>query len=110
MTDSAFVPFMPLAEIPPGRMQTRALEDREIVICHTREGLFALDYICSHAHARKCEGRLRAMRLVCPLHGASFVVRDGHVLGGPATIPLATLPVRVIYGTVEVAVSPLPGR
>ena len=110
MTDSAFVPFMPLAEIPPGRMQTRALEDREIVICHTREGLFALDNICTHAHARMCEGRLRAMRLVCPLHGASFDVRDGHVLGGPATIPLATHPVRVINGTVEVAVSPLPGR
>ena len=105
---SAFVPLMPLAEIRQGSMQTRVLEGREIVICHTREGLFALDNICTHAHARMCEGRLRATRLVCPLHGASFDVRDGRVLGPPATIPLATYQVRVVDGTVEVAVSPAP--
>lgn len=106
MTDSAFVPLMPLAEISRRSMQTRILEGREIVICHTREGLFALDNICTHAHARMCEGRLRGMRLVCPLHGASFDIRDGRVLGPPATIPLATHQVRVVDGTVEIAVSP----
>ena len=110
MTDSAFVPMIPLAEIPQGRMQTRILDGREIVICHTREGLFALDNICTHAHARMCEGRLRAMRLICPLHGASFDVRDGRILSAPATIPLATHPVRVVEGTVEVAVRPAPGK
>jgi nitrite reductase/ring-hydroxylating ferredoxin subunit len=110
MTDSVFVPLMSLAEIPTGTMQTRVLEGREIVICHTREGLFALDNICTHAHARMCEGRLRATRLVCPLHGASFDVRDGRVLGPPATIPLATHQVRVVEGMIEVAVSPAPAR
>src|SRR6185437_9708899 len=110
MTDSAFVPLMPLAELPRGRMQTRILEGREIVICHTHEGLFALDNICTHAHARMCEGRLRATRLVCPLHGASFDVRDGHVLATPATLPLGTYQVRVVNGTVEVSVSPAPPR
>src|SRR4051812_11529019 len=104
MTDSAFVPLMPLAGIPQGRMRTGVLEGREIVICHTREGLFALDNICTHAHARMCEGRLRATRLVCPLHGASFDIRDGKVLGPPATQPQPTFQVRVVDGTVEVAV------
>ncbi len=100
---------MTLAEIPQGSMQARVLEGREIVICHTREGgLFALDNICTHAHARMCEGRLRATRLVCPLHGASFDVRDGSVLGPPATVPLSTYPVRVVDGTIEVAVSQTP--
>ena len=110
MTDSAFVPLMPLAELPQGRMQTRILEGREIVICHTREGLFALDNICTHAHARMCEGRLRATRLVCPLHGASFDVRDGRVLATPAAVALATHQVRIVNGTVEVSVSPAPPR
>jgi len=110
MTDSAFVPLMPLTAIPQGRMETRVLEGREIVICHTREGLFALDNICTHAHARMCEGRLRKTRLICPLHGASFDVRDGRVLGPPATTPLATHQVRVVDGTVEVAVSPAPAQ
>lgn len=103
MTDITFTPAMQLVEIPRGSMQTRILHGREIVICHTREGVFALDNICTHAHARMCEGRLRATRLVCPLHGASFDIRDGGVLGSPATIPLPTFPVRVVDGTIEVS-------
>ncbi len=102
MTET-FVPVMPLSEIPQGRMEARVLEGREIVICHTRDGVFALDNICTHAHARMCEGRLRATRLVCPLHGASFDIRDGRVLGSPAVIPLATFPVRVVNGTIEIS-------
>jgi nitrite reductase/ring-hydroxylating ferredoxin subunit len=97
---------MRLAEIPQGTMQTRVFEGREILFCHTREGVFALDNICTHAHARMCEGRLRATRLVCPLHGASFDIRDGRVLGPPAVVPLPTHQVRVIDGTIEVALSP----
>lgn len=108
MTNSSFVPVMTLAEIPLGSMQARVLEGREIVICHTREGVFALDNVCTHAHARMCEGRLRATRLVCPLHGASFDIRDGRVLGPPATVALPTHQVRVVDGTIEVAVNPIP--
>jgi len=105
MTGTHFVPVMTLAELRQGSMQTRVLDGREIVICHTREGVFALDNICTHAHARMCEGKLRATRLVCPLHGASFDVRDGRVLGSPAVVPLPTHEVRVVDGTIEIAVS-----
>jgi nitrite reductase/ring-hydroxylating ferredoxin subunit len=106
MSESEFEPVMPLAEIPQGAMRTALIAGREIVICHTREGVFALDNICTHAHARMCEGRLRATRIVCPLHGASFDIRDGKVLGPPAMVPLPTFPVRIVEGRVEVAVAP----
>ena len=107
MNETSFVPVMMLAEIPQGSMQAKVLDGREIVICHTREGgVFALDNVCTHAHARMCEGRLRATRLVCPLHGASFDVRDGRVLGPPATVPLPTYPVRVVDGMIEVSLTP----
>ena len=105
MNETSFVPVMTLAEIPQGSMQAKVLEGREIVICHTKEGLFALDNICTHAHARMCEGRLRATRLVCPLHGASFDIRDGRVLGPPAVAPLPTYPIRVVDGTIEVSLT-----
>jgi nitrite reductase/ring-hydroxylating ferredoxin subunit len=107
MSNTSFVPVMTLAEIPQGSMQARVLEGREIVICHTREGVFALDNVCTHAHARMCEGRLRATRLVCPLHGASFDIRDGRVLGPPATVALPTHQVRVVDGKIEVALGPI---
>ena len=105
MSGPQFERILALADIPQGSMRAVTLGDREIVICRTREGdLYALDNICSHAHARMCEGRLRATRIVCPLHGASFDIRDGKVLGPPAVLPLATFQVRVVDGAVEVAV------
>jgi 3-phenylpropionate/trans-cinnamate dioxygenase ferredoxin subunit len=100
-----FQAVLKLSELPPGSMRAVLLEGREILLCHTREGLFALDNICTHAHARLCEGRLRATRLVCPLHGASFDIRDGRVLGPPAEVPLPTHRVRVVGESVEVALA-----
>jgi nitrite reductase/ring-hydroxylating ferredoxin subunit len=101
-----FEPVGSLAELAVGRMRAVQIAGREIVLCHTREGLFALDNICTHAHARLCEGRLRATRLICPLHGAAFDVRDGRPLGPPATVPLACYALRVSDGVIEVALEP----
>ena len=99
-----FEAVLKLAELPQGSMRALFSGGREIVICHTREGVFAVDNICTHAHARLCEGRLRATRLVCPLHGASFDIRDGRVLGPPAVVALPTHPLRIVGGVIEVAV------
>lgn len=87
-------------------MRCVTLAGREVLICRTREGVFALDNICTHAFARMHEGRLRGRRLICPLHGASFDVRDGRVLGAPATLALARHEVRVVDGMVQVALAP----
>ena len=106
MSTPAFAPALQLADVPVGSMRACLVGGREILICHTREGVFALDNICTHAHARLCEGRLRATRLVCPLHGASFDIRDGRVLGPPAEVALPTHGVRVVEGAIEVALNP----
>lgn len=87
-------------------MRYATLAGREVLICRTREGVYALDNICTHAFARMHEGRLRGVRLICPLHGASFDVRDGRVLGAPATEPLVRHEVRVVDGMVQVALAP----
>ncbi|HYK99600.1 MAG TPA: non-heme iron oxygenase ferredoxin subunit [Steroidobacteraceae bacterium] len=101
-----FAAVMKLAELPLGGMRACMVGGRELLICRTRDGVFALDNICTHAHARLSEGRLRATRLVCPLHGACFDVRDGRVLGAPAAVPLPTHAVRVAADTIEVALQP----
>ena len=82
------------------------VDGRALVVCRTREGVFAVDDFCTHAFARMSEGRLRGMRLICTLHGAGFGVRDGRVLAGPATQPLATHFARVVGDRVEVALDP----
>lgn len=103
MTEPIFHPALALAELPEGRMRCVTVAGREVLICHTREGVFALDNICTHAFARMDEGRLRGVRLICPLHGASFDARDGRVLGPPASRPLSRYPARIVGGTIEVA-------
>ncbi len=104
-----FLPVMALSELPLGAMRAVMVGTRELLVCHTKDGVFAVDNICSHAYARLCEGRLRGTRLICPLHGASFDVRDGRVLGPPATQPLAAFTARISDGMVELApVAPAP--
>lgn len=99
----AFRAVLKLSELPAGRMRAVSIDGRELLLCHTREGIFALDNLCTHAEARLCEGRLRGTRLLCPLHGGAFDVRDGRVLAGPAQQPLARYAVRIAQAHIEVA-------
>jgi 3-phenylpropionate/trans-cinnamate dioxygenase ferredoxin subunit len=103
---SEFVRAMALADVPGGQMRACTVGNREIVICHTKEGVFALDNICTHAHAHMDEGRLRGVKLTCPLHGAVFDIRDGRVLAAPAVLALPCHSVRVESDFVEVALNP----
>jgi nitrite reductase/ring-hydroxylating ferredoxin subunit len=98
------------SELAQGQMRCVALGEAQILVCRTRDGLHAVDNICTHAYARLDEGRLRGHRLICPLHGASFDARTGAVLGAPATQPLRTYAVRVQDGQIEVqALTSAPG-
>jgi nitrite reductase/ring-hydroxylating ferredoxin subunit len=103
VTEPIFHPVLPLAELRPGRMRCVTVGGQEVLVCHAREGVFAVSNICTHAHTRMDEGRLRGVRLICPLHGASFDIRDGRVLGAPASVPLPTYPLRIVAGMIEVA-------
>jgi nitrite reductase/ring-hydroxylating ferredoxin subunit len=101
-----FEPALALAALPQGRMHACTIAGREVVLCRTKDGVHALDNVCTHAYARLNEGRLAGVRLICPFHGASFDVRDGRVLGAPATQPLPHHTVRIVGDIVEVAVDP----
>jgi nitrite reductase/ring-hydroxylating ferredoxin subunit len=94
-----------LSDIQMGKMHVALIGEREIVVCRTKEGIYAVDNICTHAYARLNEGRLRGTRLICPLHGACFDVRDGRVLGAPATTPLCTHSVHLTDAGIEISLS-----
>jgi 3-phenylpropionate/trans-cinnamate dioxygenase ferredoxin subunit len=105
LNDRAFVPVLPVAELAAGQMRCVEVGETPVLLVHTKEGsLHAVHNICTHAYARMDEGRLRANRIICPLHGASFDVRTGAVLGAPATAPLPSYAVRVADGQIEVQV------
>jgi nitrite reductase/ring-hydroxylating ferredoxin subunit len=90
------------ADLPEGGMHVIKYGAREIVVCRTKDGVYAVDNNCSHADARLSEGRLRGNRLVCPLHGGAFDVRDGRAVGAPAKIALPTYTVRLVEDRIEI--------
>jgi nitrite reductase/ring-hydroxylating ferredoxin subunit len=74
-----------------------------IVVCRVAGQLYALADNCSHADTPLSEGRLRGYRLTCPLHGASFDVRDGSHSGPPAWEGVACYAVREVDGVARVS-------
>jgi nitrite reductase/ring-hydroxylating ferredoxin subunit len=103
VSENPFLPALPLAELAPGAMRCVTLGEEQVLLVHAREGgVHAVNNICSHAYAKMDEGRLRGHRVICPLHGASFDVRTGAVLGAPANAPLKSYPVRVVDGHIMV--------
>src|SRR6202000_634317 len=51
-------------DLPEGQMRAIKIAGRDIVLCRTKEGWYALDDVCTHAFARMSEGRLRGFRLI----------------------------------------------
>jgi 3-phenylpropionate/trans-cinnamate dioxygenase ferredoxin subunit len=105
MSEPPFLRALALRDLPVNSMRSVELGGRRVLLCHTAQGVFAVDEICTHGEARLGEGRLRGVRVICPLHGASFDCRTGAVLGAPATAPLARHATRLADGWIEVALA-----
>lgn len=104
MSADTYIYLADVATVPPGTTVPFQVSGLDILICHTKEEFFAVENQCSHARSKLEDGRLRAYRLICPLHGAAFDVRDGAVKGKPATLPLKIYPVRVVNDRIEIMI------
>ncbi len=92
-----------LSDLADGAMRCFEKVGRDgIVVCRVGGTLYALADNCSHADTPLSEGRLRGYGLVCPLHGASFDVRDGSHSGPPAWEGVASYEVREAEGVATV--------
>lgn len=108
MSASAFVRVAHVSDVRDGGTLEINLGSRNILLCRTREGWFAVDNVCTHAYAKLSEGRLRKTRLTCPLHGGSFDCRTGAAIGAPAVVALGTYVVRVTGEEVQIALEEEP--
>ena len=95
MTDKQWTDLASVAELPEKGFIVRQHGDLQLVLARVKGEVYAVENLCSHAFARFDEGRLRGVRLMCPLHGACFDVRDGKALGRPATGPIRSFAVAV---------------
>ena len=88
---------MASAALAEGLPQRVLIGSADILLIRS-SGVHAVGNQCTHADACLHEGRVRGHRIICPLHGASFDVRTGAVLGKPATQPLPRYEVREADG------------
>ena len=96
------MPVTTASVLPPGAM-TFVVVDRERVLLANVEGVFyALRDACGHRQAPLSRGTLVGHVLECPLHFATFDVRTGKLLSGPASADVPAYEVRVEGDTVFV--------
>ena len=72
------------SDLDNGELTTCKAGHLEILLCRVEGRLYAIEDNCSHADTPLSEGRLSGFQVNCPLHGASFDVRDGTHSGPPA--------------------------
>jgi 3-phenylpropionate/trans-cinnamate dioxygenase ferredoxin component len=91
------------SDIPEGEVR-RVVADRiEIALVNLGNGQFvAVDDICSHAESSLSEGEvdLDDETIECARHGSIFDLRSGKPRSLPATLPIATFPVKVEGDTI----------
>jgi 3-phenylpropionate/trans-cinnamate dioxygenase ferredoxin subunit len=104
MTEKTFIPVAQLDEVPVGAKKLVEAGGVEILLCNSKDTIFAVRNLCSHAYETLECGRMKSGWIACPVHGARFDLETGRAMNPPATTPIDTYEVRVTDGTIEVAV------
>jgi naphthalene 1,2-dioxygenase system ferredoxin subunit len=89
-----------VSSIPEGDVIAVAVGGTEVALYQVNGEIFATDNVCSHGHARLCEGFLDGHEIECPLHQGKFDVRSGQPTCAPVTAPLKTYPPKIEGGQV----------
>ncbi|MFT3967181.1 MAG: non-heme iron oxygenase ferredoxin subunit [Sphingobium sp.] len=102
MSEKTFVPVARIEDVPPGAVKVVEVAGKAIVLCNTKDRIFAVINKCSHADEKLDCGRMRSGWIACPVHGARFNLETGAPMNPPATQPIETFAVRVSDGQIEV--------
>jgi 3-phenylpropionate/trans-cinnamate dioxygenase ferredoxin component len=97
-----WVDVAPAAEIAPGTCRSVELDGTGIAIFNLDGEFYAIEDVCTHDGGILTGGTIEDDEIVCPRHGAHFSIRTGEVRSPPAYEDVATFPVRVSNGTVQV--------
>ncbi len=103
-TIADFVQVARTTEIESGQARLIEVKGKQIALFNVDGQFFGLDNTCTHRGGPLAEGELSGHELTCPLHGATFDVRTGDVVGPPAERAVAQYRVRATGTDIEVEV------
>lgn len=100
MSTTNWVDALSADDLPTDDVLGVAVAGRDIAVYTVDGDVYATDNICTHGHARLCDGFLEGHEIECPLHQGKFDVRDGGPTCQPVTEALRSYPVKVEAGRV----------
>jgi 3-phenylpropionate/trans-cinnamate dioxygenase ferredoxin component len=78
-------------------------EGRTFAIYHSPDGqFFATDGLCTHERVHLADGLVMDDVIECPKHNGRFNYKTGLAKGAPVCVNLATYPVRIHGGRVQI--------
>jgi naphthalene 1,2-dioxygenase system ferredoxin subunit len=103
MSNTQWIDASAVDEVPEDDVIGVMVEGRDIAMYNAGGEIFATDNICTHGHARLCEGFLEGHEIECPLHQGKFDVRTGQPTCAPVTEAIRSYPVKVEGGRIWLA-------
>ena len=91
-------------DFPLGTAKTVAVNNKVIAVFNIGGKYYAISDECTHAAGPLSEGEISGTTVTCPLHGASFDVTTGAVLGEPANEGVESFRVHVEGDEIRVEV------
>jgi len=103
MSDTEWIDASAVDEVPEDDVIGVMVDGRDFAMYNAGGEIFATDNICTHGHARLCEGFLEGHEIECPLHQGRFDVRTGQPTCAPVTEAIRSYPVKVEGGRIWLA-------
>jgi len=88
-----------LDQVPEGTMLMVQVDGTDILLVH-RDGLHAMQGICSHEYFELDKGFLTGDSVTCALHLSRFDLATGEALDPPAVMPLVRWPLSIEDGSI----------
>ncbi len=102
MREKRWQDLIALDEIYKGDATPVTLQNRELAVFDTNEGITVSFARCTHGAANLCDGYFDGTHIECPLHQGLFDARSGEARAAPARVALRMVQSRVKDGTIQV--------
>jgi len=99
---SGWVDVVPQHEFTVGAWRSLDVDGSQVAVFNLDGEYYAIEDVCTHDGGILTGGALEGEQIVCPRHGARFSIKTGKVLAPPAYEDVATFPLRVEGGMIQV--------
>lgn len=105
MSEDGFEKACDLTSIDLNQSLAVTIADQDVLVCHTRDGFFAVENMCSHQLQKLEGGKIKACYIFCPVHGQRFNLKDGATFGQLTKKPIKTFETKILEDAVWVRLS-----